>query len=764
VVAWIEARRAGPGRTPVRLPLTVRLRPTEDVTSATQHRYADYERAGFELEIDPGTLTALTEESSTWRVVVEVEAAGIRRSGPLAHPFRAGSAGAPTARFRDGFEVAPRYGAQADLRLTVKGVRCVVERAGLSGRVLSVRVRGRRGFVPAAIEVTFGGSKVRQGLRRGPDGIGEGDVIVPLPAAGQHSRSADRAGVVQGSVRAISLDGARAPVAVLDDRALSRQHVGSVHADRTEFGNLCVLDQWRTVRVDTVQVTADHRLVVAGATLGLEASDLTVVLDSPRARASAAAMASAPGRFEASLALEHDPWSSGSRPLPSGHYVLAGRVVTADGSTVPVAVTIDQTLTDTLPWASTTEVAQVQLRRIGGRRLRVDLTPPLAASERGLRPQETLQNELRRRLGTPRREPGAVLFRSYYGEIAGCNQLAIHRELRRRDTGHTLYWAVKDRSVQVPAGGVPVIHESAEWYRLLHEAEYYLDNMHQPISHRKPPHQVQIQTFHGYPFKQMGLANWRRERREIAHIESYLERAADWDFMVSPASYATDPLRQAFGFPHEALEIGYPRNDVLVGPDADAVRSRTRARLGIRADQQAVLYAPTFRDQLAKNDFTAAMVDFLDVETLTSALGPSAVVLVRGHAFNAREHERIGSSGRVIDVTDYPDVAELMLASDAAVLDYSSLRFDYALTDKPMVFLVPDLEQYLSESRGAIMPYEPTAPGPFASTTDQVIDALGDLEAVRHGWAEARAGFRRQFTDLDDGHASERLVDRVFLG
>jgi CDP-glycerol glycerophosphotransferase len=69
---------------------------------------------------------------------------------------------------------------------------------------------------------------------------------------------------------------------------------------------------------------------------------------------------------------------------------------------------------------------------------------------------------------------------------------------------------------------VPVIHESAEWYRLLHEAEYYLDNMHQPISHRKPPHQVQIQTFHGYPFKQMGLANWRRERREIAHIESYL--------------------------------------------------------------------------------------------------------------------------------------------------------------------------------------------------------------------------------------------------
>ena len=763
VSAWVEARRAGPGRSHVRRPVAVRLQEISDVTGATQHRYADYDRSGFEVTIDPADLTGLTEESSTWRLMIEVEAAGISRSGPLAHPFRAGSAGAPTARFRDGFEVAPRYGARADLRITVKAVRCVVERATLSGRVLSVRVRGRRGFDPAAIELAFGSVTVRQKLRPDQDGSGEGDIVVPLPA-GLSDRSPGRAaGVLQGSIRAISLDGVRAPAAVLDDRALSRQHISSVHADRTEFGNLCVLDEWRAVRVDTVEVTADHRLVVAGATLGLEASETTIVLDSPRAQASATARASAPGRFEATIVLEHDAWRTGSHPLPSGRYALTGRVMTPDGGNVPIAVTIAQPLIDTLPRASTTEGAQVQLRRGSGRRLSVDLAPPLAEGERGLRPQETLQNELRGRLRAPRREPGAVLFRSYYGEIAGCNQLAIHRELRRRNTGHTLYWAVKDRSVQVPDGGVAVIHESTEWYRLLHEAEFYLDNMHQPISHRKPAHQVQIQTFHGYPFKQMGLANWRRERREIAHIESYLDRAADWDFMVSPATYATEPLRQAFGFPHEALEIGYPRNDVLVAPDAGAVRSRTRARLGIRADQQAVLYAPTFRDQLAKNDFTAAMVDFLDVGTLASALGPAFVVLVRGHAFNAREHERVGSSGRIIDVTDYPDVAELILASDAAVLDYSSLRFDYALTDKPMVFLVPDLEQYLSEARGAIMPYEPTAPGPFASSTDQVIDALSDLEAVRHGWAEDRAEFRRQFTDLDDGHASERLVDRVFL-
>jgi CDP-glycerol glycerophosphotransferase len=97
------------------------------------------------------------------------------------------------------------------------------------------------------------------------------------------------------------------------------------------------------------------------------------------------------------------------------------------------------------------------------------------------------------------------------------------------------------------------------------------------------------------------------------------------------------------------------------------------------------------------------------------------------------------------------------------VLDYSSLRFDYGLTDKPMIFFVPDLERYLSKTRGAITPYEPTAPGPLVRSTDEVIDALADLDAVRRDWSEARAKFRRRFTDLDDGHASERLVDRVFL-
>jgi len=117
---------------------------------------------------------------------------------------------------------------------------------------------------------------------------------------------------------------------------------------------------------------------------------------------------------------------------------------------------------------------------------------------------------------------------------------------------------------------------------------------------------------------------------------------------------------------------------------------------------------------------------------------------------------------RVIDVTDYPDVNDLILASDAAVLDYSSLRFDYVLSGKPMVFLVPDLAEY-DRARGGVIPFGPTAPGPQVDTTEQVVVELSDLSSLAERYAEAREQFRAEYVDLEDGAAAARLVDAVFV-
>jgi CDP-glycerol glycerophosphotransferase len=114
-----------------------------------------------------------------------------------------------------------------------------------------------------------------------------------------------------------------------------------------------------------------------------------------------------------------------------------------------------------------------------------------------------------------------------------------------------------------------------------------------------------------------------------------------------------------------------------------------------------------------------------------------------------------------VDVTDHPEVNDLVLASDVAVLDYSSLRFDYAITGRPMVFLVPDLADYTAGVRGFLFPFEETAPGPLVSTTDEVVARVRDVGALAAAWSERVAAFDARFNPYQDGHAAERLLDAI---
>ena len=174
-----------------------------------------------------------------------------------------------------------------------------------------------------------------------------------------------------------------------------------------------------------------------------------------------------------------------------------------------------------------------------------------------------------------------------------------------------------------------------------------------------------------------------------------------------------------------------------------------------------MLYAPTFRDYLSSDGMTAKVSDFFDPLVAAKALGPEYVVLQRGHAFHARAFEARVDAPGVIDVTYYPDIAELCLASDAAILDYSSLRFDYALTRKPMVFLVPDKQLYHS-LRPAVLEFDPTAPGPHVDTTEQAVAQLRRLDALAESYGPAVEKFIATYMEHEDGHAAARVVDAVF--
>ncbi|MEV6398325.1 bifunctional glycosyltransferase family 2 protein/CDP-glycerol:glycerophosphate glycerophosphotransferase [Streptomyces sp. NPDC051907] len=354
-----------------------------------------------------------------------------------------------------------------------------------------------------------------------------------------------------------------------------------------------------------------------------------------------------------------------------------------------------------------------------------------------------------------------AVYSAYWNRGVSCNPAAVHRKAAELAPHVRGVWVVSQKAAaDLPPGVDHVVPGSRRYWATMARAAYFVSNVNFPNQVVKRRGQVHVMTHHGTPLKVMGMSQHQYPAAaQGLNFKDLLRRVDRWDLSLSSNPHSTETWSRAYPSAAVHLETGYPRNDVFTTATAAEIQE-IRTRLGIRPGQRALLYAPTFRDY--ERTFTCR----LDLQRLSRELDEDTVLLVRAHYFH--DGGALGTlPGRLVDVSDHPSTEELCLAADALITDYSSVMFDYANLDRPIVVHAPDWEIYRAV-RGVcfdLLSGEPgDTPGAVTRTTDDLVRVFSDGTWDSEENGKLRTAFRERFCAFDDGRAAERVVRHVLLG
>ncbi|WP_433251736.1 CDP-glycerol glycerophosphotransferase family protein [Streptosporangium sp. CA-135522] len=742
-----------------------------DVTAFSRRGMNCYDWSGFEVDVDPVAL-AESVRKSRWQVEVAVTAQSIRRAGPLV------ATTSSDARRFPGVPITPRtclhvdVNADDEVLLRIQSVQAVAEPRAADEGTIEVS-----GWVASKAQIDPSGTLLAR-LRRvhrevsvparcEPLGDGRVGFSAHLPAA--DLLIAELLGDVTTSPQ-IDPDLRWDLFVTVDSGKLRRLTAGLVATEAyvtvgdrevgitaTGFGPLSAVVRPVRPTVTEIGWGADDVLRVAGQCSGAADPRDRLVLR----RADGGEIHHVPlDRDGERFAGEFSPAAFelyGERlPLPSGRWeILIGPPQS------PSPLRLARSLPADLPDPRTIGMHTFRVRGHRANGVAVDVRPALDGDAGAHAQRRLVRQDYPAFMREPLRD--LVVFESWRGHQYSDSPRAIYEELRRRGDGRECVWISADGRVR-PAGDARVVlRDSRAHYEALAHASHVFSNEAAPDWFAKRDGQVYVQTWHGTPLKRIGhdIAKGRFNDG-ASRLRRFAPEVARWDLLISPNSFSTSILPHAFGYGGPVLESGYPRNDLLHRPGSGEAAARVREALGIARDKRVVLYAPTCRDGHGLPGGRHEPDIRLDFDRALRALGGDCVLLYRGHPNTCGTPGTVSRHEGFADVTRYPDVTHLLLIADVLVTDYSSLMFDYAGTGRPMIFFAYDLEHYRERLRGFYFDPAEHAPGPLLETTDEVIEALTDVEGVLSAHARAYDAFRERFCHLDDGNAAARVVDHVF--
>ncbi|MCJ1656993.1 bifunctional glycosyltransferase family 2 protein/CDP-glycerol:glycerophosphate glycerophosphotransferase [Staphylococcus sp. NRL 16/872] len=365
-------------------------------------------------------------------------------------------------------------------------------------------------------------------------------------------------------------------------------------------------------------------------------------------------------------------------------------------------------------------------------------------------------------------DPNTIVFETFGGKNYSDSPKYIYEYMQDHYPHLNYIWVFnKPDNNNVPGNATKVKKGSKEYYEAYAKAKYWVSNARLPLYLNKKENQIYIQTWHGTPLKR--LANDMKVVRmpgttTASYKKNFYAEASRWDWLVSPNRYSSDIFKTAFWMDEDRIwEIGYPRNDILVTRQNDTeYQEQIKRNLNLPKDKKVIMYAPTWRDDefVKKGQYLFDLK--INLANLQKEIGDDYIILLRMHYLIANALDLHGFEDFAIDVSNYNDISELYLISDALITDYSSVMFDYGILKRPQFFFAYDIEKYDKGLRGFYMDYMNDLPGEIITDEFKLAEELKHLDQHKVKYKDKIEKFYNDFCSLEQGKSSQFIADYIY--
>ena len=295
-----------------------------------------------------------------------------------------------------------------------------------------------------------------------------------------------------------------------------------------------------------------------------------------------------------------------------------------------------------------------------------------------------------------------------------------------------------------------------QYFYYLASAKYLINSVSFPPYFLKKEEQVYVNTWHGTPLKTLG----KDMEGSITQHSNLQKNFLQTDYILSPNKFTSEKIVYSHDiydiYTGKILENGYPRIDNIF------YESQVLENLFpiLTRNKKLVLYAPTWRGEVGKVDDIVEQI----VQSINDIVENIDVdeyeFLVKVHPLVYKYIEGMDFEGITL-IPNWVDTNELLHYVDILVTDYSSIFFDFLVTDKPIIFYLYDKDEYLAK-RGVYLDLD-NLPGSICYTAEEVSKNIKNNDLITNEYQEQIKNYKEKYTNYDNGSVTTNYVKRIFL-